>query len=384
MTDLRGLRLVAGREIRESLRRRTFWIVVAVLLVGSIALMVLPEVIGGDEDQYDVVVVGDTPSVTEALQAAAAGQDVELDLQSAATRAEAERAVEDEQADAGALVGPPAEVIVRGDGSDRLIALLQQGLATDALASELSAAGLDDAEVREVLTAPTPEVVRLEADSSGRQAAAVLMSIVLYLVLFTLMLQVANGTAIEKANRISEVLLAIVRPGALLFGKVLGVGTIGLLTLLVAALPVVVKLVVGGDLPEGTAAAVSVGAAWFLLGMALYLTLAGVLASLVERQEEAGSVVTPLIMILVGGYLVAQSAADSPLGTVLAYLPLTSSLIMPSRLALGVSSPAEMVLSLLIGLAALAAILRWGSVVYRRAIVRTGRRLRLREVLRPA
>ena len=28
-----------------------------------------------------------------------------------------------------------------------------------------------------------------------------------------LMIQVANGTAIEKANRISEVLLAIVRPG---------------------------------------------------------------------------------------------------------------------------------------------------------------------------
>ena len=54
------------------------------------------------------------------------------------------------------------------------------------------------------------------------------MSIVLYLLLFMLMIQVANGTAIEKANRISEVLLAIVRPGALLFGKVIGVGIIGL------------------------------------------------------------------------------------------------------------------------------------------------------------
>jgi ABC-2 type transport system permease protein len=57
---------------------------------------------------------------------------------------------------------------------------------------------------------------------------------------------------------------------------------------------------------------------------------------------------------------------------------------MPSRLALGVASPAEVVASLLIGLVAVVVVVRVGAVVYRRGIVRTGRRLRLREVLRPA
>ena len=37
------------------------------------------------------------------------------------------------------------------------------------------------------------------------------MSLVLYLVLLMLMIQAANGTAIEKSNRISEVLLPIVQ-----------------------------------------------------------------------------------------------------------------------------------------------------------------------------
>ena len=50
-----------------------------------------------------------------------------------------------------------------------------------------------------------------------------------------LMILVANGVAIEKANRISEVLLAIVRPGPLLFGKVIGVGLVGIATLAIAA-----------------------------------------------------------------------------------------------------------------------------------------------------
>jgi ABC-2 type transport system permease protein len=207
---------------------------------------------------------------------------------------------------------------------------------------------------------------------------------VLYLLLLMLMIGVANGTAIEKANRISEVLLATVRPGSLLFGKVIGVGLTGILTITAGALPVVVKVVVGGDVPAGTWAAVAGGAAWFVLGLALYLTIAASLGALVERQEETGSVIAPLSMLLVGTYIVAQSAADTPLGTVMAYFPLTSPLIMPSRLALGVASPAEVVASLLIGLVAVVVVVRVGAVVYRRGIVRTGRRLRLREVLRPA
>ena len=47
------------------------------------------------------------------------------------------------------------------------------------------------------------------------------------------------------AGPLSEVLLAIVRPCALLFGKVIGVGIVGVDTLLCAVLPVVVKLALG-------------------------------------------------------------------------------------------------------------------------------------------
>jgi ABC-2 type transport system permease protein len=195
---------------------------------------------------------------------------------------------------------------------------------------------------------------------------------------------VANGTAIEKANRISEVLLATVRPPALLFGKVLGVGLAGLLTISAGAAPVAVKVLVGGDLPAGAGSAVLGGLAWFALGLALYLTIAASLGALVERQEETGSVIAPLSMLLVGTYFVAQSAADTPLGTVMAYFPLTSPLIMPSRLALGVASPFEVVASLVLGIVAVVVVCRVGAVVYRRGIVRTGRRLRLSEVLRPA
>ncbi len=209
-----------------------------------------------------------------------------------------------------------------------------------------------------------------------------ILSLVLYLVLLVLTIQATNGVAIEKANRISEVLLAIVRPGSLLFGKVVGVGIVGLAGLAVGALPIVVKVVAGGDLPAGLGPALAGGAAWIVMGLVLYLTIGGGLGALIERQEEAGSVQAPLSLLLVSAYLLATSAADSSVGTVLAIFPLTSPIVMPSRIALGVASTAEIVASLVVGMVTVVIVVRLGAAIFRRGIVHTGRRLRLHAALR--
>ena len=54
---------------------------------------------------------------------------------------------------------------------------------------------------------------------------------------------------------------------------------------------------------------------------------------------------------------------------------------MPARIALGVPSTLELVLSLLILLATIVVVAQVSATVYRRAIVRTGRRLKLRDLL---
>ena len=162
--------------------------------------------------------------------------------------------------------------------------------------------------------------------------------------------QVASGVAIEKTNSVSEVLLAIVRPHALLFGKVIGVGLIGVFTLACGALPVLVKLAAGGSLPPGIAGTLAGGAAFFVIGVALYLTTGGALGALVGRQEEAAAAVAPLSVMLIAFYIVGQGGADSTLGAILAYVPFAAPMIMPARIALGESSPFEIAASLTIGI----------------------------------
>ena len=115
----------------------------------------------------------------------------------------------------------------------------------------------------------------------------------------------------------------------------------------------------------------------------LYLTIAGALGALVERQEEAGvgaHAAEPSCSSRT--YVLAQSAADGSLGAVLAIFPFTSPIVMPTRIALGDATTGEIVASLAVGLVTVVLVVRLGAAIYRRGIVHTGRRLRLGEALR--
>jgi ABC-2 type transport system permease protein len=383
MTSTRSTTLVAGREIRETFRRRSFWAIAAILFVGAAAAMIVPELLRDDADpRYDVVVVGRDEVLDASLEEVASALDLDVRLSHVEQVSTARDRVEDERVDVAVVPGEEPRIIAISGENERMVAAARQALTSAALVQRLDAEGLSSAQIQAATDVPAPRLEEIDEEKAGRTAAAAVISIVLYILLLSLMIQVANGVAVEKSNRISEVLLAIVRPGALLFGKVLGVGVVGIVTLAAGALPVVVKIVVGGDLPDGIGAAVAGSALWFLFGLVLYLIIAGSLGALVERQEQSGSVVAPLTFLLIGTYIVAQSSADSTLGLVLAYFPLTSPLMVPTRIAMGVATPVELVISALLLIAAIVLAGRVGSTIYARGIVRTGRRLTVRDALR--
>ncbi|MEP7111859.1 MAG: ABC transporter permease [Ilumatobacteraceae bacterium] len=382
MSWLQAAWLVAGRELRESFRRKTTWVIIAVLLIGSTAAMVVPELVSSDGPTgYDVAVVGDATSFGPTLIALGPAFNAAISITPVADAATARARVDHGDSAVGVALGADPSIIVRSGEHERLVGAASQALAATGLAEALVTAGLTDQEVQRVLDVPPPRLEELAKEAESRRAASFALSLVLYLLLLTVMIQVANGVAIEKANRISEVLLAVVRPGPLLFGKIIGVGLGGIAIMLTALAPPVAKLAVGGDLPAGLSGALAGSVIWFVLGLALYLTIAGSLGALVERQEEAGSAIAPLTGLLVGSFIIAQSSPESPLGTVLAYVPLTSPLMVPTRVAIGVSSPVELVISGVLLLLAIAAVARVGSHVYARAVVHTGRRLKLRDMM---
>jgi ABC-2 type transport system permease protein len=382
VTTWQATLLVVERELREATRRKTFWIILGIAVLASTAAVALPEVLGGGRDTVTVGLVDGTDELSAALQATGVALEADVHIEILDSEAAARQAVDDGDVNIAVVGGATPSVVARAGQDVPLVATAQQVLAQQQLIERLASAGLEPAEVNEILTQPPVRVDQRQVDSESRRGSAAIIAVVIYLLLLMLTIQVANGTAIEKANRISEVLLAIVRPGALLFGKVIGVGTLGFVTLLAGAAPVLIKLVGGGDLPTGLPNALVAGAAWYVLGVALFLTMAGALGALVERQEEASSAVAPLTMLILAAYIVGQSASDTPVGRVLSIFPLTSTMVMPSRIAIGAASTVDILVSLVLLVGSVAIAVRIGSGIYRRAIVRTGKRLKVRDVLR--
>jgi ABC-2 type transport system permease protein len=194
------------------------------------------------------------------------------------------------------------------------------------------------------------------------------------------------GVMQEKASRVVEVLLATVRPIQLLGGKVLGIGLVAMGQAgLIVAVALIVGAAVGSDLLHGTAPLVLASQLlWLLLGYAFYCWVYAAAGSMAERQDQVQTLVLPLSLPIVLGYVLSITAASSGSASVffkvLAYLPPTAPFAMPVLVGLGDVTWWQFVASVLISLAG-TALMAWAAAgVYQRAVLQSGQRVSLRQV----
>jgi ABC-2 type transport system permease protein len=250
----------------------------------------------------------------------------------------------------------------------------------------LAGSGLDEPTIVAALAPTPPTEVRVDAEQSGRLGVAWVTGLVLYLAIFMGGMGVAQGVAIEKATRIAEVLVTSVRPSVLLAGKVVGLGVSTLLIVLAGAVPFAVAIAGGWvDVPSAAALDVLSGIGWFVLGFTIYATAFGALGALVDRQEDLGAAVGPVSTILVLSYIATIQAAGDPgstLARVLSIVPFSAPMVMPVRVGAGSATAVEVLAAVGFGLVTIAVLARVGGVIYRRALLRGGQRLKLSHVLR--
>lgn len=92
----------------------------------------------------------------------------------------------------------------------------------------------------------------------------------------------------------------------------------------------------------------------------------------------------PLFVAYIAASTSFGSSGDSVLLKAMSFFPPTAPLTMPLRVAYGTASAAEALLSMGITLIAIVLVGLLASTIYARSILRTGKRLRYREVLRAA
>jgi ABC-2 type transport system permease protein len=383
--------LVASREVRMRIRSKAYVISTLVLMAAVAAIIVLTAVLGDDDDRrsLDVGVVDPSPALEAALVANGDALDTDVEVVPVQDEADAERAVREDDVDV-ALAG---DVVIWEDDTDDIDEAIVKGAAqTAAISERADAAGIDQEQLGDLLEPVVLEdrfVEPRDSDRGVRIATASIGVILLFLAIQTYGNMVLMGVIEEKSSRVVEVLLNHVRPRYLLAGKVLGIGALGLLQMilvLVAALGALAS-VQGVDVPAIPVDALVWFVVWFLLGFGLYATAFATGGSLVSRQEDASSVVTPISIPFIGSYIASlgiANAPDSTFAVVMSLIPLTAPMTMPARIAAGDPGAFQIALSV-----ALTALTIYGLVivagrVYARNVLRTGARVSWKAALRAA
>lgn len=279
---------------------------------------------------------------------------------------------------------------------------LIRGAVQEAVQRErLAGSGIDAAAVGAAL-APVP----FDAHKIGRGTAtgtpqamfflAQILGLLVYLVVLLYGTAVLRGVMEEKKERIAEVLLSSIRAKDLVVGKVVGIGSAGLLQMAIWIGFAALALTTGGPLMERmTGAAIemphvpaSVGVVllvFFLGGFFLYAAMFAAASSIATSDQEAQQLVFPVMIPLIVGMFSMFAALSDPDGkaaVVTSLIPLTSPIVMPVRAALTDIPMSELVGSALLLFASVAVVLWAAAKIYRIGMLSTGKKPSLGELWR--
>lgn len=385
--------LIARRELREGARARSFRIVTVILVLAVAAAVVIPAVAHGPRKVQKVGIVGGSAAaMTRTVQTAAriAGATVKIvrvaDVATAQTQLRSGALTVVLIADREVLVKQTPSAGTSSSGSSLAGALAQVGGLSRlfALVPAGSAAALSHG-VNLPIRGLTPPLANLTVRLTGLS-----ITIVIYILILVYGSRITVGVGEEKSSRVIEVLLAAVRPTQLLIGKVLGMGILALAQVAAIVIPyVALGLAFGSSVIRDASAEVfGVGAMWIIIGYAFYCTAYAAAGSLISKQSDAYGASLPVQLPMIVSYMLSFTVlySDSVYGFYwfLAFFPPTAPISMTVLVAVGVARPWQIALSALLCLAATVGMARLAGTIYGRAILRTGGRLKLRQVLRQA
>ncbi|GAB3493758.1 ABC transporter permease [Amycolatopsis cihanbeyliensis] len=386
-----AVRLIARRELNTRLRTRGFLIGTAVILLVMVGYMVLQANVFSARGTTTIGLSGQTSSMAAPLRVQAEQLDESIEISTVTDPRTGRAQVEDGELDA-LVSGNAADprVLVKSELDPQLRVMLNEIAQTEVLGAKLAEAGQDAEQVLETVGSTTVEVSSIEEpdpESGQRLVVGLVMMFLLYMSITTYGSLVAQGIVEEKSSRVVEILLATVRPWQLLLGKVIGLGLVGLVQLAILGGVGLVMATSTGVLTVSGVATTTLlwGLLWYLLGFFLYATVFAAAGSLVSRQEDMQSVLTPITLVLIIGFITGFTVVEEPASTaatVLSLLPPLSPILMPTRIAAGSAGPMEIVAALVLTLAAIALLTWLGGKIYQTAILRTGSRMKLKDALK--
>ncbi|WP_397443517.1 ABC transporter permease [Planococcus sp. 107-1] len=203
-----------------------------------------------------------------------------------------------------------------------------------------------------------------------------------------------DGSGKREIFRVMEILISSVSPVKHMFAKIAGIGTLGILQMLIFGLSGYLAMKTAGTaLTEGAFSVFGFSdvkistflfaVLFFLLGYFLYAVLAALLGSLVSRTEDVQQLMLPMMMLIVVASLIAFSGISVPEATfvtVASYIPFFAPLVMFLRVGMLDIPLWEPLLSIGIMLVTIGLLGWFGARVYRGGVLMYGSSQSLKDI----
>lgn len=237
----------------------------------------------------------------------------------------------------------------------------------------------------------TTESINTEVE--GNVFVIMLLSIVLFYAIYFCAYQVSSSITTEKTSKIMETLVTSTSPKTIVLGKTMGIGLVGLLQLIliVATALISAKLSLDKallatvlDLHNITIYLGIVTIIYFILGYFVFALLYALTGSTISKPEDIQSANSPIVLIAMVGFYLSYFTMMNPtsnLNVFASMFPISSPFCMPFRVMMGLASPIEVLLSLVILIVTNLIIAKIAIKIYSNAILNYGTKLSIKDMI---
>jgi ABC-2 type transport system permease protein len=272
-----------------------------------------------------------------------------------------------------------------------------QSIQTEMKAEELSLSG----EQVQTLFAPIQfeqqsisTSTKSEEELSQARGLVYVLMFLIYFAVIVYSSMIATEVAAEKSSRVMEILISSVSPVKHMFAKVLGIGSLGLLQMVLLGMAGYIALKTSAsEMADGffsffgfsnmNVGTLIYAIIFFLLGYFLFATLAALLGSLVSRTEDVQQIIMPMTLLIVAGFMIAATGLGNPEMAYLKYasfFPFFAPLVMFLRVGMLDLPVWEPLLSIAIMLVTIFILGFFGARVYRGGVLMYGPSRSLKDI----
>lgn len=219
----------------------------------------------------------------------------------------------------------------------------------------------------------------------------VTLTMLLYMTILFYGQVIARSVVLEKTSKTIDLMMSSVSSGQLMMGKILGIGTAGVIQYGIWIGALLLFSSVSRELWDiGLPASLQPGnllmlMVFFVLGFLLYAAFYSAIGAASKDEQQVGQLGMPLILFLIVPMMMIAPITISPgssMAVGLSLFPLTSPLVMVMRSVAASVPPFQVVLSAGILIASIFAVGYIAARIFRTGILMTGKKVRLSEVLR--